>query len=327
MLSFALFGPLDPDPVERRRPRRRGDGRVDSAPRPRSASGAADVMPIFDTPDPVALEISVPAGLVSSSTWDEPRVEVEVTPLRGDDGSRQAADETRVEADGRGRAGTRSSYRRAEAGGAVRLPRPEPRAPRSRSAARRAPTSSSRRRAPTSRPAGRSARSTVRSASGDASLGDTTGARRSPPRAATSRRARSHGPLTSKSRLRRRRRRASSRAGSRSARSRATCASARPTDAVSREQPSRATSSSSRSARGVRVSAVSGDVSSRGATRARALDRRAVGQRDGAAPTSTSADRPRRRGRPAGRAPGPHRQRRRPHLARDDARRLAAPRP
>jgi hypothetical protein len=32
MLSFALFGPLDPDPVERRRPRRRRDGRVDVRP-------------------------------------------------------------------------------------------------------------------------------------------------------------------------------------------------------------------------------------------------------------------------------------------------------
>ncbi len=32
MFSFALFGPLDPDPVERRRPRRRGDGRVDVRP-------------------------------------------------------------------------------------------------------------------------------------------------------------------------------------------------------------------------------------------------------------------------------------------------------
>jgi hypothetical protein len=32
MLSFALFGPFDPDPVERRRPRRRGDARVDSRP-------------------------------------------------------------------------------------------------------------------------------------------------------------------------------------------------------------------------------------------------------------------------------------------------------
>ena len=30
--SYTLFGPLDPDPVERRRPPRRGDGRVDSRP-------------------------------------------------------------------------------------------------------------------------------------------------------------------------------------------------------------------------------------------------------------------------------------------------------
>jgi len=32
MFSYALFGPLDPDPVERRRPRRRGDGRIDIRP-------------------------------------------------------------------------------------------------------------------------------------------------------------------------------------------------------------------------------------------------------------------------------------------------------
>ena len=33
MFSFTLFGPLDPDPVERRRPtRRRGDHRIDSRP-------------------------------------------------------------------------------------------------------------------------------------------------------------------------------------------------------------------------------------------------------------------------------------------------------
>ncbi|HEX2303388.1 MAG TPA: hypothetical protein VHH57_07170 [Gaiella sp.] len=35
MFSLALFGPFDPfdpDPTERRRPRRRGDGRVDSRP-------------------------------------------------------------------------------------------------------------------------------------------------------------------------------------------------------------------------------------------------------------------------------------------------------
>ena len=32
MFSYALFGPLDPDPVERRRPGRRGDGRGDVRP-------------------------------------------------------------------------------------------------------------------------------------------------------------------------------------------------------------------------------------------------------------------------------------------------------
>ena len=38
MFSFALFGPMDPDPVEHRRPqRRRGDARVDSAPPSRRA--------------------------------------------------------------------------------------------------------------------------------------------------------------------------------------------------------------------------------------------------------------------------------------------------
>jgi hypothetical protein len=32
MLSYALFGPFDPDPVERRRPARRGTVRVDTRP-------------------------------------------------------------------------------------------------------------------------------------------------------------------------------------------------------------------------------------------------------------------------------------------------------
>ncbi len=32
MFSYALFGPFDPDPAERRRPRRRGDERVDVRP-------------------------------------------------------------------------------------------------------------------------------------------------------------------------------------------------------------------------------------------------------------------------------------------------------
>ena len=32
MFSYALFGPFDPDPVERRRPRPRREGRTDSRP-------------------------------------------------------------------------------------------------------------------------------------------------------------------------------------------------------------------------------------------------------------------------------------------------------
>jgi hypothetical protein len=32
MFSYALFAHFDPDPVERRRPRRRGDGHVDTRP-------------------------------------------------------------------------------------------------------------------------------------------------------------------------------------------------------------------------------------------------------------------------------------------------------
>ena len=33
MFSYAIFGPFDPDPVERRRPRgKRGDSRVDGRP-------------------------------------------------------------------------------------------------------------------------------------------------------------------------------------------------------------------------------------------------------------------------------------------------------
>jgi DUF4097 and DUF4098 domain-containing protein YvlB len=55
-------------------------------------------MPAFETPGLVALRISSPSGIVVVDTWNEPRVDVDVTPLRGDDGSRQAAEETRIEA-------------------------------------------------------------------------------------------------------------------------------------------------------------------------------------------------------------------------------------
>ena len=56
----------------------------------------------FDTPGRVAFRISTPAGRVTIDTWGEPGVDVEVTPLRGDEGSRQAAAETRIEAKERG---------------------------------------------------------------------------------------------------------------------------------------------------------------------------------------------------------------------------------
>ncbi|HEX2303387.1 MAG TPA: DUF4097 family beta strand repeat-containing protein [Gaiella sp.] len=59
-------------------------------------------MATFETPGPVALRINSPAGNVSVETWSEPRVEAEVTALRGDDASRQAAAETRIEAAERG---------------------------------------------------------------------------------------------------------------------------------------------------------------------------------------------------------------------------------
>ena len=59
-------------------------------------------MPAFETPGRVALDVSNPAGMVVVQPWGEPRVDVEVTPRRGDDVSQQAAAETRVEVVDRG---------------------------------------------------------------------------------------------------------------------------------------------------------------------------------------------------------------------------------
>jgi len=56
----------------------------------------------FETPGRVALDLTVPAGTVAVNTWDEPRVDVDVTPMRGDDASTQAAEETRIEGVERG---------------------------------------------------------------------------------------------------------------------------------------------------------------------------------------------------------------------------------
>lgn len=54
-------------------------------------------MPTFETPGRVALDLDVPAGAVSVATWDEPRVDVDVRPARGDEASAAAAAETRIE--------------------------------------------------------------------------------------------------------------------------------------------------------------------------------------------------------------------------------------
>ena len=59
-------------------------------------------MPTFETPGRVLLDVSVPAGRVTIQTWSDARVDVEVTPGRGDEASQQAAAETRIEAAERG---------------------------------------------------------------------------------------------------------------------------------------------------------------------------------------------------------------------------------
>lgn len=59
-------------------------------------------MPVFETPGQAAVRVELPAGVLKVETWDEPRVDVDVAPLRGDDASRAAAAETRIEARERG---------------------------------------------------------------------------------------------------------------------------------------------------------------------------------------------------------------------------------
>ena len=59
-------------------------------------------MPSFETPGRVGLRVTVPAGAVVVDTWEEPRTEVEVTAVRGDDASQRAAAETRIEVTERG---------------------------------------------------------------------------------------------------------------------------------------------------------------------------------------------------------------------------------
>ena len=59
-------------------------------------------MPTFETPGHAAVRLDIPAGEVTVQTWGEPRVDVEVTAKRNDEGSQAAAAETRVEAHERG---------------------------------------------------------------------------------------------------------------------------------------------------------------------------------------------------------------------------------
>jgi len=59
-------------------------------------------VPVFETPGQAAVRIELPAGVVKLETSDEPRVEIDVRPLRGDDASREAAAATRIEAAERG---------------------------------------------------------------------------------------------------------------------------------------------------------------------------------------------------------------------------------
>ncbi|HEY7178734.1 MAG TPA: DUF4097 family beta strand repeat-containing protein [Gaiella sp.] len=56
----------------------------------------------FEAPGRASVRVEIPAGALSVETWPEPRVEVEVAPARGDDGSAGAAAETRVTAVERG---------------------------------------------------------------------------------------------------------------------------------------------------------------------------------------------------------------------------------
>ncbi len=59
-------------------------------------------MHVFETPGQAALRLELPAGIVRVDVWDEPRTEVDVSALRGDEASRDAAAQTRVEAAERG---------------------------------------------------------------------------------------------------------------------------------------------------------------------------------------------------------------------------------
>ena len=274
----------------------------------------------FDTPGRVAFRISTPSGRVTVDTWGEPGVDVEVTALRGDDGSRQAAAETRIEAKERGslheilvevpkREGRFGIFgRSAEIGIAIRCPE---------GADVDVTTHSS-----DVEGRGPLGDVTVKSASGDVSVGDVRQLLFNTASGDLSAGAVA-GVLTTKS--------ASGDVDVRSVGGPATVST------VSGDVRIGGTDEDAT------LNSVSGDIDlqaagaggarQRGLGRRqrrrpagpRALDRRAVGERHDALRPRRRGPATCRRGRGAGRAPGPHGQRRRPHLALRRARSLARP--
>ena len=62
-------------------------------------------MTTYQTPNPVRLRLKLEAGRIDVITWDEPRAEVEVTPLGNDQASIEAAENVQQELRGSGEPG------------------------------------------------------------------------------------------------------------------------------------------------------------------------------------------------------------------------------
>jgi hypothetical protein len=54
------------------------------------------MMHVFETPGRAALRVGIQAGQIELETWEAPRLELEVTPLRSDDASRAAVEELQI---------------------------------------------------------------------------------------------------------------------------------------------------------------------------------------------------------------------------------------
>ena len=312
MFSFALFGPSTPTPSSAAaRGAAATPASTSARPSPARSCGAESCRPSRH-PDRVA-----PPDFDSAGDVDDRRhVGRAARRRRGDAGRerrgrrRQAADETRIEASsavGRheivvrvpkreGRFGVPRPWARA----CRRDPLPRGRRPRAPDAQRRprrarAPRRGRRALGLGRRVARRRERLSFTTASGDLSAGAVAGplTQVAPPATSTSARSPDGAPSSTVSgdvRLGRDRR-------------------SRDVNTVSGDVDLEL------ARRGVRVNTVSGDVSLASAPRARALDRRAVGQRLGQSDLDVSDAPGPAEGR-AGRAPDPDRERRRPHLAR-----------